>query len=318
MRAVSFRRAWVGGWLSGHNIGRMCRLFGMTSGSRTTRATFWLLEAPDSLAEQSRHNPDGYGIAIFSSDGKPQIDKRAAAAYEDELFAREARELESRTFLAHVRYASTGAKTLENTHPFEQDGRVFAHNGVIGDLPALEARLGDDRALVKGETDSERFFALISKEIAANGGDIRAGISAAAQWVARELPVFSINCILATPAELWVLRYPETHPLMVLERASGGLTGGRHLDAASPAGTVRVRSKSLSTQAAVIFATEQMDEDPGWRMLASGELVRVDHELEVESQLAIDTPPAHLLRLQDLDPRAARSQQGATSAREHV
>ena len=48
----------------------MCRLFALTAGSRRTRATFWLLEAPDSLAEQSRRNPDGYGIATFDDDGR--------------------------------------------------------------------------------------------------------------------------------------------------------------------------------------------------------------------------------------------------------
>jgi predicted glutamine amidotransferase len=284
----------------------------MTGGSRKVRATFWLLEAPDSLAEQSRHNPDGYGIAAFSDAGQPEIDKRPAAAYEDDMFAREARELESRTFVAHVRYASTGAKTMENTHPFEQGGRVFAHNGVIGDLPALEARLGSDRSLVQGETDSERFFALITKETEARDGDVGAGIAAAAQWVAQELPIFSINCVLATATELWALRYPATHELLMLERAVGGPSGGRHLDAASPAGTLRVRSSALRTQAAVIVATEQMDEDSGWRRLEPGELVRIDAELKVESRVVVDGPPAHLLRLEDLDPRAARSQQGAT------
>jgi glutamine amidotransferase len=98
----------------------MCRLFGMSGGPRRVHATFWLLEAPDSLAEQSRRNPDGYGLATFEQDATPEIDKRPAAAYRDELFAREALEEESTTFVAHVRYASTGPVKLENTHPFEQ------------------------------------------------------------------------------------------------------------------------------------------------------------------------------------------------------
>ncbi|MDQ6915511.1 MAG: class II glutamine amidotransferase, partial [Actinomycetota bacterium] len=109
----------------------MCRLFGMSGGRRRMRATFWLLEAPDSLAEQSRRNPDGYGLGTYDDDGSPDVDKRPAAAYEDELFAREAREEESCTFVAHVRYASTGKVELENTHPFEQRGRLFAHNGAV-------------------------------------------------------------------------------------------------------------------------------------------------------------------------------------------
>lgn len=280
----------------------------MNAGVPPIHATFWLLEAPDSLAQQSRHNPDGYGIAIYDGNGTARVDKRPAAAYEDEAFAREAKELESPTFVAHVRYASTGANTVENTHPFEQRNRVFAHNGYIGDLPALDARLGPSADLVRGDTDSERFFALITREIEASNGDVSAGIAAAARWIARELPVYSLNCILATASELWALRYPDTHRLMLLERGIGGHTGARHLDAASPAGTVRVRSAALGDRAAVMLASEQMDEDPGWRMLESGELVSVDRDLRVTSQMAIESPPAHLVRLEDLEPGIARSQ----------
>lgn len=42
---------------------------------------------------------------------------------------------------------------------------------------------------------------------------------------------------------------------------TGGTTGEWHLDAARPAGTVRVRSGALGTRAALIVASEQMDED---------------------------------------------------------
>jgi glutamine amidotransferase len=108
---------------------------------------------------------------------------------------------------------------------------------------------------------------------------------------------------------MWVLRYPDVHRLMVLERGVGGPTGGRHLDAASPAGTVRVRSGELGRRPAVMFASEQMDEDPGWRMLEPGELVSVDGDLNVSSQLIFARPPAHQLRLEDLAPHAAESQQ---------
>jgi glutamine amidotransferase len=280
----------------------------MTGGRRRMRATFWLLEAPDSLAEQSRRNPDGYGLATFSDDGTPQIAKRPAAAYEDEEFAREAREEESRTFVAHVRYASTGVRSVENTHPFEQRGRVFAHNGYIGELDLLDSWLGEHRALVHGETDSERFFALITKEIEAADGDVSQGIATAVRRTARELPLYSLNFILASGTELWALRYPESHALRMLERDSGGPSGARQLDAASRAGTVRVRSAALAGRAAVLFASEQMDEDRGWRMLEPGELVHVDLDLRVTSTVVLDEAPAHLVRLEDLDPRAAASQ----------
>jgi predicted glutamine amidotransferase len=280
----------------------------MHAGRNRTRATFWLLDAPDSLAEQSRHNPDGYGLGVFTADGTPVVSKAPAQAFADERFAREAKEEESRTFIAHVRYASTGEVTLENAHPFEQHGRLFAHNGTILGLDKLEDRLGDYRDLVVGETDSERWFALITKEIDAAGGDVAAGVAAALGWVARELPLYSLNFVLTTPEEVWALRYPEAHDLRILERASGGPSGARHLDAASPQGTVRVRSAELADHAAVMVASEQMDEDPGWRSIEPGDLVRVDRDLNVTTTTVADGPPAHQLTLADLDPRAAASQ----------
>jgi glutamine amidotransferase len=267
-----------------------------------------LLEAPDSLAEQSRRNPDGYGIGTFEPDGSPRVHKRPAAAYEDEVFARKAREEESPTFVAHVRYASEGGVRLENSHPFELDGRVFAHNGHLGGLEQLDARLGEDRGRLSGDTDSERLFALISGEIRAAGGDVDTGIERAVDWIAEELPVYAINFVLATATDLWAFRYPEPNPLLILDRVIGGPTGHRHLDAASAAGTIRVRSRALAERRAAIFASERMDEDPGWRELESGELIHVGPQLEVSSRVLLDRPPAHQLRIEDLAPLAAASQ----------
>jgi predicted glutamine amidotransferase len=286
----------------------MCRLFGMSGGDRRVQATFWLLEAPDSLARQSRREPDGTGVGWFDEDGRPRLAKQPLAAYEDPAFAREARELESTVFLAHIRYATTGEVDVRNTHPFEQRGRLFAHNGVILELERLERELGDDRALVRGDTDSERLFALITRETERHGGDVGAGIAAAARWVAAELPLYAINLVLGTRDGLWALRYPETHELWVLERDAGGPRGGRHLDAASAAGTVRVRSEPLARHAAVIVASERMDEDPGWRPLEPGELIHVGPALVVDSTIVVDDPPARLLTLDELQPHAAAAQ----------
>ncbi len=291
----------------------MCRLFGMSGGDEPVQATFWLLEAPDSLAEQSRREPDGTGLGFYTSDGKPQVLKQPLAAYEDQQFAREARSVTSRTFVAHVRYASTGALVYKNTHPFEQRGRIFAHNGVIADLGALERELGDEMALVGGDTDSERYFALITREIERTG-DVGEGIASAARWVAANLPVFAINCILITDSELFALRYPDVHELHVLERKAGGPTGSRHLEHASARGSIRVRSGDMARRPAVIVATERMDEDAGWREMEPGELLHVDGSLNVTHRRVLTDPPAHQLTLADLDPKAAASQKASASA----
>ena len=289
----------------------MCRLFGLSGGPERLSATFWLLNAPDSLLDQSRREPDGTGVGAYDTRGRPVVDKQPLAAYADHEFAREARKITSRTFVAHVRYASTGDLTLRNTHPFELDDRLFAHNGVLGDLPALERELGSDLARVQGDTDSERFFALMTREIE-RCGDVGEGIAAAARWVAQHLPLLSANFILIDASDLWALRYPDTHDLYVLERLPGGHRGNEaltHVGQQRP-DRMRVTSDALADKPSVVLATERMDDDPGWRLLTSGELLHVAADLTVNCRRIIDHPPARPLSLADLSQRAAASQHG--------
>ncbi|HEX3510220.1 MAG TPA: class II glutamine amidotransferase [Solirubrobacteraceae bacterium] len=280
----------------------MCRLFGMSAGPRRASATFWLLDAPDSLSAQSHREPDGTGLGWFDAHGSPRVSKQPLAAFEDRAFAQQGRALRSRTFIAHIRFASTGALEERNTHPFEQSGRLFAHNGVLGDLERLDDHLGADRSLVKGDTDSERLFALITRETLAAGGDVERGIEAACAWVAANLPLFAINFVLATADELWALRYPATHDLFVLERAAGAPLANR-----STLGT-RVASRHGATDPLVVLASERMDDDPGWRPLDSGELLHIAADLHVSGRVILPDEPAHRLTLADLGDRARASQ----------
>ena len=247
----------------------MCRLLGLSAGREPISASFWLLDAPDSLEVQSRRNADGSGIGFFDPAGAPVLDKQPEAAFQDEEFTREAKQARSPVFVAHVRWASVGGRTVQNTHPFAMHGRIMAHNGGFGDVRRLAEQLGDYRRLVLGETDSEHYFALITQQIDAHGGDVGAGIAAAAGWIAARLPVSSLNTVVAAPGELWALRYPGQHALHIIERPAGAsmpaaasaATGG----AAAAAG-LHVRSATSSIHApalqelpSVVVASEVED-----------------------------------------------------------
>lgn len=308
----------------------MCRLFGLHAGPRDVAARFWLIDAPDSLEAQSHRNPDGAGVGTFGRTGEPAVSKQPIAAWEDAQFAAAARDLRGTTFVAHVRYASTGAHTMANTHPFLQDGRLFAHNGVVQGLGELDRRLADLGAagLVGGETDSERVFALITAETRRHGGDVTAGLTEAIGWISAQLPVYALNLVLITATDLWALRYPATHELYVLDRAAGGhpagggqaagtgLANGRDADMGTSTGQpldmatnrIHAHSPDLANQPSVIIASERMDDDPGWRLLDPGELLHVSSALEIDSTAPFPPQPAHLLRVSDLDPAAASSQ----------
>jgi glutamine amidotransferase len=194
-------------------------------------------------------------------------------------------------------------------------GRIMAHNGGFGDVGRLAGQLGSYRDLVLGETDSKHYFALITQQIDAHGGDVGAGIAAAAGWIAARLPVSSLNTVIAAPGELWALRYPGQHALHIIERPAGASspaaaasagepTGGAATGGAAAAAGLHVRSSTSSVHApalqelpSVVVASEELDGERGWRMLASGELVHVRADLTVESAVVLPGPPAHLVPL---------------------
>lgn len=287
----------------------MCRLFGLHADKRVVTATFWLLEAPDNLVEQSRLNPDGTGLGVFGADGKPVIDKQPIAAWQDSEFATEAHELTGTTFIAHVRYSSSAALEVRNTHPFLQDGRIFAHNGVVTGLDVVDARLRDLGVddLVQGDTDSERIFALITGCTRRRDGDVGAGVVDAVGWLAATVPIFAVNLLLCTATGMWALRYPETHDLYLLDR--------RDVDSARlrmRSDRITAKSEHLISDASVLFASEPMDDDD-WQLLAAGELVHVDADLQINRRMALPDPPKHQLRHEDLTAQAAASQHASVA-----
>jgi glutamine amidotransferase len=289
----------------------VCRLLGLNAGREPVSVSFWLVDASDSLEVQSHRNVDGSGIGFFDPAGTPVLDKQPEPAYTDAEFLREARQARSETFVAHVRYATAGRRTLANTHPFAMRRRIMAHNGGLGGLDRLEEQLGPYRDLVGGDTDSERYFALITQQIDVHAGDVAAGIAAAARWIAERLPVSSLNAIVAAAGELWALRYPGQHALHIIERpagassppnpgsaadrAPGPATTGAGLHARSSISSVH--APELHTLPSVVVASEELDGEHGWRMLEPGELVHVRPDLTVESAVVLPEPPAHLVPL---------------------
>lgn len=288
----------------------MCRLFGLHAGRRAVTATFWLLDAPDNLAAQSRRNPDGTGLGVFDAAGDPELRKQPMAAWHDRAFHCEAHEMTGTTFVAHVRYATTGSLDVVNTHPFLQDGRMFAHNGVVHGLDALDERLRYEGVseLVDGQTDSERVFALITAATRRHDGDVTAGLREAVGWVAQNLPVYALNIVLSTATDLWALRYPDSHELYMLDRRNPAAAFDLQTD------RIHARSAHLAEFGSVVVASEPMNDDPGWRPIDPGELVHIDADLAVNRRLEFPDPPAHLLRLSDLSPTTQAAQQPRPAA----
>lgn len=280
----------------------MCRLFALHAGTRDVAADFWLLDAPDSMARQSEVNADGYGLAALTSRRGLILIRNPVEAATNQAYQAVAERLVASEMIVHLRYAATGGTSLANTHPFAYDGRVFAHNGVLGDLDRIEERLGSNRAMVLGDTDSERFFALITLAIR-EAGDVRAGITAAVREVVENYELYSLNFVIGELGNVWAFRYPEFNPLHLIEREAGEaeLDTIHHEDAA---GTMRLDHEPVDTPV-VIFASEKITDEPGWEEIEVGELVHVGPDLVVDRETIVSGPPKHLMELHH---EAAKSQ----------
>jgi len=146
----------------------MCRIFGFRS--RISLAVHHsLVEAENALSVQSKAHPDGWGLGYF--DGKdPQIIKAVNPAHSDAGFAHISRLISCQALVAHVRKATVGNLSINNTHPFKHGRWIFAHNGDIEGFQHLRPFFLEEmtphfRDLLQGTTDSEHCFYLFLTEL---------------------------------------------------------------------------------------------------------------------------------------------------------
>lgn len=130
----------------------MCELYGINSAA-PVRAN----ECLRVFYRDSVEHPHGWGLAWREGDAA-FLHKEPVRAIDSPALSRLLAEpICSAHLLAHIRYATMGTMSCENSHPFLRDdlfGRqwVIAHNGTI-----LDARLIDGYgALAAGDTDSEQ------------------------------------------------------------------------------------------------------------------------------------------------------------------
>jgi predicted glutamine amidotransferase len=150
----------------------MCRLFGQIA-PKPSGARDLLADTPQSLLNQSdmsAANPqkDGWGLAWFGADGKPRVVKSPRPARVDEAaFKAAADAAYSPVVLGHIRAASNPHIDESHTHPFEDEGWAFIHNGTLTIWKELAEGLGARQARLRSDSDSEVYFQLFLKHVLA-------------------------------------------------------------------------------------------------------------------------------------------------------
>ena len=134
-----------------------------------------LLKPTHSLMQQSINakesnytiNSDGFGISWYTpNDPKPALFKTLSPIWNDPNVIELCNITSTHCMSAHIRAATTGNLTRNNSHPFRYDSLSMMHNGNIegfSDIKRSIQNLLCDPTYnwIQGQTDSEHFFALI-------------------------------------------------------------------------------------------------------------------------------------------------------------
>jgi len=272
----------------------MCRLLGIVA-SEPTEFGLVLTEAPRCLATLSREHPDGWGIAIHKAahaGGLPELDstrsldedpwqthKGTAPAGEDSRFHELAARSRGHLLIAHIRQKTVGPTRLENTHPFVNDGWVFAHNGTIQHQDELRARCSGRRLReITGDTDSELFFAYVLTRLDENNlvrlegdgsRDLATKLIHELTAELRSLRIGAFNFVLSDGQTTFAHRFGRS--LFVLER--GPTDPVRELRPVDDGATIM--TKWTARRHAVFIASERITDEP-WREIDDGTLLRIE------------------------------------------
>lgn len=241
----------------------MCQLLGLNANTPTD-----LMFSFAGFSQRADEHRDGFGIAFFEGVGARLFVDPASARTSPVAEMIRRYPIRSEHIIAHIRKATQGVVSLENTHPFMRElwGRywVFAHNGDLHNFhPKLHAAFRP-----VGQTDSERAFCWLMQELAKN----HAGVPDVADLTQtlRELCAIparhgTFNFLLSNGQALWAHCSTRLH---IVERAHP-FARAQLRDAEI---TVDFAALTTPQDRVAVVVTEPLTRDEEWQAMGSGEL----------------------------------------------
>lgn len=151
----------------------MCRFIAYIG--RPILADELLLKPRNSLMKQSYHaleadmtvNGDGFGIGWYNLARRkePALYRSIRPAWNDENLSYNAAMIQTNCLLGHIRAATQGGVSIENSHPFQYNEFLMMQNGGVREFNKIKKRLinyldDDIFQWIKGQTDTQYIFAL--------------------------------------------------------------------------------------------------------------------------------------------------------------
>jgi predicted glutamine amidotransferase len=179
----------------------MCRVFGCVA-SEPVSIRHELVDAENPMIRWSEEHDSGWGMAVYerADGGEPRCVRFPEAAHADGDFQGATR-MKGRIFSVHVRRATMGGLTEENTHPFFLGSYTFCHNGTVLHYPTL---LEPGVRQPVGDTDSEHLFNFLMRDF--DDGDPIESLRRGIRPVVERSPLSGLNFLFSDGECLFAYR----------------------------------------------------------------------------------------------------------------
>ncbi|TCM67566.1 glutamine amidotransferase [Acinetobacter calcoaceticus] len=275
----------------------MCQLLGMNCATPTD-ITFSFRGFSQRAGITSDHS-DGFGIAFFEDKAcRLFVDNQSAVESPIAELIRNY-PIKSRNVIAHIRKATQGKITLENSHPFSRElwGRqwIFAHNG---DLYQFHPRLSA-RFTPVGNTDSEWAFCYVLDQLVERFGYIEPELGQVFDALAEISPTIAeygtFNFCLSNGQALFSYATTKLHWLV----REYPFQAAQLIDL-----DVEVDFSELTTpeDRVAVITTEPLTHNESWHSFQAGELILFKDGMPVQKTVT----QIERLKREQLDPSLKR------------
>lgn len=242
----------------------MCQLLGMNcNGQHDIMFSF------RGLASRADEHKDGFGIAFFEGPGLRHFVDHQSARQSPLAELVKNYPIKSDNVIAHIRKATQGQVSLENTHPFQRElwGRywIFAHNGNLKDFhPRLHAAFRP-----VGQTDSERAFCWLMQELSKAHADMPT-VEEFTRTISEFMPKISshgtFNMLLTNGEAMWA--HCSTHLHFLVRKYPFGVAALQDEDL-----TLDFGAQTNATDRVALVATEPLTRDEAWTPFHQGQVL---------------------------------------------
>lgn len=159
------------------------------------------------IAKEPGHK-DGWGIVGYQQHTPILLGRQPTNAMKDSKYEEACERLDqlrlTGSLMAHLRKASEGKKSQENTAPFIRDEWCFGHNGTIKKFGA-HINIKNLSGL-RGDTDSEKFFLLLLRRVNANGISAEKAIEKTIREIRHSGKYSSLTFLLSNGTRIYAYR----------------------------------------------------------------------------------------------------------------